>query len=350
MLRRRSLALIALVVVTALWSSACAVTSPTALDVDGTTVGRSQFVDELEAFAGNPAAVQALYRGPTQGEAPGTFSTSFSAYLLSLHVVEIAVGQALGDRGIEITDAEREAVLQQASASLGFPAALADLDSFETMVVEILAGQEALVAAVEAEVTSDEAIAERFEELRSSVGEVACTSHILVRTGSGQGDPTLADVNEAEAEVAAVRAELAGGAEFAAVAAARSDDASAAQGGALGCRPRGSFVAEFDEAAWGTPVGQVVEVVTQFGYHFVVVTERRPLQRSDVESDLAGGLQQEAQQVAQAELQAILADVSVAVDGQFGRWDPDALQVVPPEGPLPAGGPRPLALPVDAGA
>jgi hypothetical protein len=350
MLRRRSLALVALLVVAALWSSACAVSSPTALEVDGTTVGRSQFVGEMEAFAANPAAVQALYGGATQGDSPGTFSTSFSAYLLSLHVIDIAVGQALADRDLDVSDAERQAMLDQAAASFDFPTDLAALSSFERLVVDILAGQEVLVTAVGAEVTSDEALQARFEELRQTVGEVGCTSHILIRVGTGQGDPTLEDVNAAEAEVAAVRAELEGGADFATVAAARSDDTSATAGGALGCQPRGSFVTEFDDAAWNAPVGQVVEVATEFGYHFLVVTERRPLVRADVEEDLAAALQQEVQQAAQAELQAVLAAATVSVDGQFGRWDAEALQVAPPEGPLPAGGTDPLALPLDDGA
>jgi peptidyl-prolyl cis-trans isomerase C len=88
----------------------------------------------------------------------------------------------------------------------------------------------------------------------------ACVKHILVAT---------------QAEGQAVLTELQGGADFAAVAKARSQDpGSAAQGGDLGCLAPGDTVAAFDRAAFGGALNQPQLVQTEFGWHVLVVTKR----------------------------------------------------------------------------
>lgn len=88
----------------------------------------------------------------------------------------------------------------------------------------------------------------------------ACVKHILVPT---------------EAEARAIVTELAGGADFARVAAEKSQDpGSAPQGGDLGCFGPGQMVPTFDRASFTGPVGQVQTVQSDFGYHVLVVTRR----------------------------------------------------------------------------
>ncbi len=74
----------------------------------------------------------------------------------------------------------------------------------------------------------------------------------------------------------AIRAEIAGGAPFAEVAARESaDEVSAAQGGSLGTFGRGAMVAAFDSVAFSLPLNTLSEpFATQFGYHVVEVTAR----------------------------------------------------------------------------
>jgi peptidyl-prolyl cis-trans isomerase D len=88
--------------------------------------------------------------------------------------------------------------------------------------------------------------------------------------------PTAADSAAALERAREARAEIAGGASFAEVAARVSADrGSAAQGGDLGTFGRGQMVPEFEEAAFSAPVGQVTEPVrTDFGYHLIEVTGR----------------------------------------------------------------------------
>jgi len=68
---------------------------------------------------------------------------------------------------------------------------------------------------------------------------------------------------------------IAGGEDFAALAAEHSSCPSAQQGGALGTFSPGQMVPEFDQAVFGGEVGVVQgPVKTQFGYHLLEVTER----------------------------------------------------------------------------
>jgi peptidyl-prolyl cis-trans isomerase C len=79
-----------------------------------------------------------------------------------------------------------------------------------------------------------------------------------------------------EAAADAILAELAAGADFAAIARERSTDtSSAAEGGDLGWTPRGDYVAEFEEVAFSAPLNAPAKVQSQFGWHVLEVLERQ---------------------------------------------------------------------------
>ncbi|MBE2250404.1 MAG: peptidylprolyl isomerase [Myxococcus sp.] len=68
------------------------------------------------------------------------------------------------------------------------------------------------------------------------------------------------------------------GADFAALARAKSEGPSASEGGDLGFFKRGIMVAEFDKVAFGLPVDGISEPVrTKFGWHVIKVEERRAM-------------------------------------------------------------------------
>ena len=87
---------------------------------------------------------------------------------------------------------------------------------------------------------------------------------------------TAADSAATLQHVQAVRAEIAGGADFAEVAKRESKDpGSRENGGDLGTFRKGQMVGAFDSAAFSLPLKQVSEPVkTQFGYHLIQVLER----------------------------------------------------------------------------
>ena len=96
-------------------------------------------------------------------------------------------------------------------------------------------------------------------------------SHILLKT-EGKND---ADV---KAKAESVLKEVKAGGDFAALAKKYSeDDTNAAQGGDLDYFGRGRMVAEFENAAFNLKPGEVSDLVkTQFGYHIIKVTDRKP--------------------------------------------------------------------------
>jgi parvulin-like peptidyl-prolyl isomerase len=108
-----------------------------------------------------------------------------------------------------------------------------------------------------------------FYEAGTDESGIVCSAHILVET---------------EAQADAILDELAGGADFADLAASESiDTGSGANGGNLPCDRtsnfEGSYVPEFVEAALAADIGETVgPVQSQFGYH---VIQLRPSDRVD---------------------------------------------------------------------
>jgi peptidyl-prolyl cis-trans isomerase D len=96
--------------------------------------------------------------------------------------------------------------------------------------------------------------------------------HILVMVNDQRTDAAAA------ARIAEAQKKLAGGEDFAKVAAEYSDDtASKARGGDLGAFGRNKMVKEFEDAAFSAPVGKVVgPVKSNFGYHLIEVTAKQP--------------------------------------------------------------------------
>ncbi|RUP28991.1 MAG: peptidylprolyl isomerase [Curvibacter sp.] len=103
------------------------------------------------------------------------------------------------------------------------------------------------------------------------VAEQVKASHILVKFGD--------DPKAAKEKAEGILAELKGGANFAELAKAKSDDpGSAARGGDLGLFGRGKMVKPFEDAAFALKnPGDLSDIIeSQFGYHVLVLTERKP--------------------------------------------------------------------------
>jgi peptidyl-prolyl cis-trans isomerase C len=92
--------------------------------------------------------------------------------------------------------------------------------------------------------------------------------HILIMP-SKEGDPNKAKA-VAKAKAEKILKELKAGADFNDLAKKDSNCPSAPNGGDLGTQPRGSYVPEFEKAAYALKPGQMSDVVeTQFGYHII---------------------------------------------------------------------------------
>ncbi|MCU0672812.1 MAG: peptidylprolyl isomerase [Myxococcota bacterium] len=95
-------------------------------------------------------------------------------------------------------------------------------------------------------------------------------SHILLMYRGSMRSTASRSKEDAQREIAALEAQLAGGAEFGAIARAHSDCPSGASGGDLGKFGRGQMVKPFEDAAFGLEVGATSGVIeTPFGYHLI---------------------------------------------------------------------------------
>lgn len=110
----------------------------------------------------------------------------------------------------------------------------------------------------------------------SAPASVRC-SHLLVKhTGSRNPKSWRAPVvtlskEEALAKLAALRARVVAGEDFAALASVDSDCSSAARGGDLGVFGRGQMQRPFEEASFALKVGELSGVVdTDSGVHIIV--------------------------------------------------------------------------------
>lgn len=95
-------------------------------------------------------------------------------------------------------------------------------------------------------------------------------SHILLMYSGSQRSSATRSKADAQTQIDALAADIAGGSDFAALASEHSDCPSRARGGDLGSFPRGAMVPAFEDAAFGLPVGGTSGVVeTPFGYHII---------------------------------------------------------------------------------
>lgn len=111
---------------------------------------------------------------------------------------------------------------------------------------------------------------------RYRVGAAAKVLHILVKV-----DPAAAPAVDAAARAKAqsLVAQLRGGADFGAIAQANSEDpSSSGNGGDMGWVEMGQTVQPFEQAIFSVPLNTISDPIrsTEFGYHIVKVTERRP--------------------------------------------------------------------------
>jgi parvulin-like peptidyl-prolyl isomerase len=120
-----------------------------------------------------------------------------------------------------------------------------------------------------------EKLTEQLGDQMPTSGEQVRARHILVSVAA---DASEADKELALAEAISITQRLRAGGDFAELAAQFSDDTgSGQQGGDLGLFGRGQMVAEFEEAAFSLPIGQISDpVLSQFGYHIIEVLEQQP--------------------------------------------------------------------------
>jgi parvulin-like peptidyl-prolyl isomerase len=159
----------------------------------------------------------------------------------------------------------------------------------------------------------------------------ATARHILIRMQGSpvpvrEGQKDLTD-EEALAKIKELRVKIVGGANFAELAKAESDDkGSGENGGDLGSFGPGQMVPEFDAAAFKIPVGQVSDPIkTQYGYHLLLVEKRGSKSLDDARAEIETKLKPE---MGQKVVDALKSKTPVVYDETYFGKDS-----APPEKP-----------------
>lgn len=136
-------------------------------------------------------------------------------------------------------------------------------------------------------------------------------SHILVET---------------EEAAVAIKAEIEGGAEFAAVAREKSTGPSGPNGGQLGWFGTGAMVPSFEAAVIALEVGEISDPVqTQFGWHVIILNETRVQERPALE-DIRAELEDELRTASlEARIEDLTATATINQSGATGL-DPAILK------------------------
>lgn len=99
-------------------------------------------------------------------------------------------------------------------------------------------------------------------------------SHILIKVAP---DAEEAKKKQARKKIETVQKKVRQGEDFGSLAKANSEGPTAQRSGDLGYFSRGQMVKPFEDAAFALNVGEVSEIVeTQFGYHLIKVTDKKP--------------------------------------------------------------------------
>ena len=253
-------------------------------------------------------------------------SRSDTAVWLSRWVFFTAFEMEMAERGVPVTNAhEAEAVglLTESDPTFIPGAGGGDVRVHQQAIV---------VAALE---WSDREASAASQEAMSEPPRHLCSKHILVAS---------------ETEADSVMQRLDAGEPFGVLAIELSQDpGSGSLGGELGCVIEGSFVPEFEDAAYAAAPGDVVVAESAFGFHVIEVissgpatSDRHPQLDAPSLEQLAASAEQEASLKSESDHQQRQQDLfrdveaatiarfadQVTVHDRYGVWDPVGFQVV----------------------
>lgn len=290
----------------------------------------SQLQDIVDRGLASPEAEQQF------GADRANYTTQVLGRLVRARLLEAAARE----RGIEVTAGDVDAQLAEFAAQVGGREALEQQAAAGGIAKEDLprfAREVALELRLGDELTEDvevpeEQLASLYEQGRAQFEQVRAR-HILV-ADEAQARDILAQVQQDPGRFAELAAQFS------------TDESNKAEGGDLGMQGRGTFVPEFDDAAFTQPVGEPFVVQTQFGWHVVEVLERNTTTLAEATPQLRrAALEQERKDAVQQALVAVAEQVGVDISPRYGEWKADEARIVEARSsddssPEPTGGPE----------
>ena len=204
----------------------------------------------------------------------------YRSHVLATLVNEVLISQHLDDLKIPVDDPkidEHIAKLRQKLAANGrtLRQLLTEANIDEPTMRQEIGDVLRWLGYVETQAT-DEVLRSYFQANREAFdGTLVRVSHVLKKVAP---EASAAERRRARQQIEALRIQLAGGTSFESLARTHSDCPSREVGGDLDYFPRKGVMSEsFAAAAFSLRVGEISEVVeTEFGYHLILVTDRKP--------------------------------------------------------------------------
>ena len=303
--------------------------------VNGTEIDKSELDDLIaQAKKGYESQSQEFPKAGTPEYQ--SIQTQYVAYLVELEEFR----QEAEDLGIEVTEKDVEAAEQdfikerfdgkreeyeKALKAQGFTP-----EEYREKALEVSALSKALFDAVTKDVqVTDQEIAEYYAQNQSQYGtpESRDVRHILV----AEKDGDKVDFAASKAKADEIYAQLADGADFAALAKAESEDPGSKDAGGKLTISRGQTVPEFDKVSFELDKGELSKPVkTQYGYHVIeAVSDVRKATTTPLEKVKAGIRAQMLQQKRNEDMQLWVEDLRKKYEGKVSY----AAGYEPPEVP-----------------
>lgn len=305
---------------------ACSSAVVAAATVNGYKIKRSDFQRELEALKANKGFVEQLTQqgGAVVGENDETISANLAAGWLTQLITIRLIEEEFERRDLKITAEARKTAGEQVPQQFGGPEIWEKFPKwFRDRMIERIARVSAVEKAFTTAPTEEKDIKKYFDANPGEFDQF-CASHILVET---------------EDEANAIATQLAGSGEFAALAFANiakeksTDTGSGAEGGALGCKVKSTYVKPFADALASAELNKATKPVkSEFGYHLILVTERKPANYEEQKEEIATVLGQQSQQAIADFFTKAIEKAKVDVDPRYGKVEktPEGIRVVPP--------------------
>ena len=316
-------------------SSACGTAfASTAAVVAGRQISMRRVSDALDVFVGS-----AQYKQLLGQQEPAVVKRQFEQSYLSAAIRHDVLGPAATRLGIEVTDDEVNAHIEQIKSGFpndaAFQKAMTDqglsIDQLTVLIRDRILQDKLRKEVVQRVAPSDDVLHSYYRRHKSDYTETRA-SHILVKKRSLAAQLSGELQAASSSQLPSLFAQLAKK--------YSTDTGSAKNGGDLGFQKPGQFVPEFEDAEAKLAVGEVSDPVhSQFGWHVIMVTGRKaqpfPAVRSDIEQVLAGSVEENAWE---EWLRQTYAAAHLRVNPVYGTFDVVSQQVIDSNAHVPGTG------------
>jgi len=303
--------------------------SPYAAIVNGSEISQQELNDSLSAIVNNSSykcTIQASGTTHLLGAGDGTYSSAFSAEVLSILIQDNVVHQHVARLGLTVPSslqpiamAQLEASTTPATSCPGSGASLitAFRPSYLQLLLRFQMDEDVLAAHLVGTTLQKDHLASYVASHENTMS-MACVSVIVVAS---------------KAVAASLQAQVRRGASFATLAKAHSTDTSTApQGGVIGCVPTTAFNPPLDKVIAGLTTGRVSSPISfSSSWLLLLVTKRQAEAYSQEVSSIVSAEQSTFSTL----FPQLIRSAKIEVDPQYGTWNkkPNPPAVEPNAGP-----------------